>query len=498
MEGTRQFILNHTMDWVTIPQERNTYWFYGLPGIGKTSLAHSICAGLHDQQQLAGAFFCQRDDPDLSEPRNILPTLIHKLARIFPPFRSIVAERLRKDPNLTPKSMKDNLFLDFISSLHRVPEHTLVFVIDALDECGTSQTRPGILKVLSDATAQAPWLKVIITSRPEVDIQRFFDAPGRSSHLRYDLAADQEANADLRTFARNQFDSVASKWHISAPWPEEPLLNRVISRANGLFIVIKTFVLVLEKCEDPEECLEATLQGSSDAGLEFLYRLYSHTLEARIGPTSIAAFQRMIRVLLSTAPHGPLCEEAIAKLAGVKLNIIEKWVDDLSSLLYRDKGANGCIRVRHLSIADFFVSDHYEYRVNLQDANVQLGIACLETMIEQLRFNICNLGNSRLANAEVGDLPARVKENISGALRYSSLYWSNHLCFTPDNDERRTWECLKEFFEGLYPLFWIEVLSIMEMVATGAPSLRRVIAWANVSKAPARRHFALHGEANVP
>jgi len=43
----------------------------------------------------------RRDDPNLSEPRNILPTVIHNLATIFLPFRSFVAERLRKDPDLT-------------------------------------------------------------------------------------------------------------------------------------------------------------------------------------------------------------------------------------------------------------------------------------------------------------------------------------------------------------------------------------------------------------
>src|SRR5260370_11392125 len=58
MEGTRTFILNRVMDWVTDPQERNngsqrnTYWFYGSPGIGKTSLAHSICQRLHGKKYL--------------------------------------------------------------------------------------------------------------------------------------------------------------------------------------------------------------------------------------------------------------------------------------------------------------------------------------------------------------------------------------------------------------------------------------------------------------
>jgi len=489
MEGTRQSILNQVISWVANPHERrdapqsNAYWFYGSPGIGKTSLAHSICEILHERKHLAGAFFCRRDDPNLSEHRNVLPTLIHRLAEIFPPFRRIVAERLRKDPNLTSKSMKHSLFLEFIRKLPRQPTNTLVFVIDALDECGDDQSRPGILKALTDAVTQAPWLKVIITSRPEFDIQRFFQALARPSYLTYDLATDQEASTDLITFARSQFNLVASKWYLSTHWPEEPVFNRVISQANGLFIFIKTLVLALQQCKDPEETLQAFSQHSTGTGLEPLYGLYSSILNARIVESN-TEFRRMIAVLLTTAPYCPLCEGTIAELAGVKPNIVKKWVDDLSSLLYRDEGANGGIRVRHLSISNFFVSDQCDYQVNLLDTNVQLGVVCLKTMLGQLRFNICKLEDSRVVNADIEDLPSRSDHNISDPLRYSSLYWSNHLCFTPDNNNQHVWGSLKEFFEGLYPLFWIEVLSITGMVPIGAPSLRRVISWIKVSTAP--------------
>src|SRR5258706_5279528 len=129
MDGTRRSLLNQIMDWVANKSgqenvlQRNAYWFYGSPGIGKTSLAHSICASLHERNQLAGAFFCRRDDPNLSEPINILPTFIHNLAILFPPFRTIVAKYLRDDPKLTPESLKGSLFLDLIRSLPRHPEH---------------------------------------------------------------------------------------------------------------------------------------------------------------------------------------------------------------------------------------------------------------------------------------------------------------------------------------------------------------------------------------
>jgi len=486
MEGTRRSILDRIMAWVTSPQEtngasqRNTYWFYGSPGIGKTSLAHSICASLHGREQLAGAFFCRRDDPNLSELRNILPSLIYKLAGAFPLFRTIVANRLRNDLNLTSKSMNHSLFLDFICKLPHHPKHALVFVIDALDECGDDQSRPVLLKILTDAAEHAPWLKIIVTSRPEVDIDAFFKALTRSSYISYDLAIDQEANGDLRTFAQSQFRLVAKKWHLPDPWPEESLFNRVVSEANGLFIFIRTVVLVLGNCVDPTKSLEATLQDSAGTGLMPLYKLYSGILKAQIVHHN-AEFQRVIGVLLATAPYRPLCEETIAELAGLKPNLVEKWMDDLSSLLYRDEGANGGIRIRHLSISEFFVSDHCDYRISVRDANVQLGIACLETMTKQLCFNICKLEDSRLANSDVEDLPSRIEQNISDPLRYSSLYWSYHLWSIPDNRDQCVLGSLKRFFEGIYPLFWIEVLSLMGMVPIGAPSLRRVISWVKVS-----------------
>jgi len=477
MEGTRKSLLDNVIAWATNGLERtdrrNVYWIYGLPGIGKTSLAHSICASLHDKEQLAGAFFCQRDDQELRDPRNILPTLIRKLAILFPPFRSIVAECLRNDPNVAPESIRPTLFLDFIRKLPRLPKKTLVFVIDALDECGSPESRPRVLQALTDATECAPWLKIIITSRQEVDIQRFFDSPTQLPHLRCDLTADEETTSDLQIFAKRRFDKVVSTRGLQTPWPEPSLFDKLISRADGLFIFIETLARALVDCEDATELLTRTLHDSASPGLASLYGLYASIVSARRVPTS-PKFRRVVGVLLITTPYRPLCEKTIAELAGVKPDLVKMWVEDLGSMFYRDEGASGGIRVRHLSILDFFVSDncHGDYQVNLGDANVKLGIACLEKMVEQLRFNICGLDDSRLANANVEGLASRIKENVSDALQYSSLYWSNHLCFTPNTGETRVWDMLRKFFEGPYALYWVEVLSLMGMLRIGVPSIR--------------------------
>jgi len=274
---------------------------------------------------------------------------------------------------------------------------------------------------------------------------------------------------------------LASHFCIRTSWPEQSDFNELISRANGLFIFIKTLTLALKQCEDAEESLKEALQGSAGTGLESLYGLYSSILRAH---SKSGGFWRMVVVII-TAQYRPLREEPIAELTGVKPNLVEKWVDALSSLLYRDGGANGAIRVRHLSISDYFLSDRCEYQVHLREAHAQQGTACLEMMVNPakgLRFNICNLEDSRLANADIRDLPSRVKQNVSDPLQYSCLHWSNHLCSSATHDERLlVLGGLKNFFGGLYPLFWIEVLSIMGMVPIGGQSLRRLLSWVRVS-----------------
>jgi hypothetical protein len=96
----------------------------------------------------------------------------------------------------------------------------------------------------STPTARAPWLKIIITSRHDDDIQNCFNAPTPSTHLGYDLTEDKETTSDLRIFARNRFSKVAPKWRLQA-WPEPSLLEETISRAAGLFIFIFIFIFIL-------------------------------------------------------------------------------------------------------------------------------------------------------------------------------------------------------------------------------------------------------------
>ena len=67
-----------------------------------------------------------------------------------------------------------------------------------------------------------------------------------------------------------------------------------------------------------------------------LYNLYSNILKDRRVPNN-AEFRQVIGVLLTTASYRTLSEESIAEVARVMPNLVKKWVNDLSSPLYRNE-----------------------------------------------------------------------------------------------------------------------------------------------------------------
>ena len=113
----------------------------------------------------------------------------------------------------------------------------------------------------------------------------------------------------------------------------------------------------------------------------------------------------------------------------------------------------------------------------------------LETSITlskmRLKFNICDLETSYVANKDVHNLTQKIKANIpSGWLIYSCLYWSTQAATvtSPTKENRSTLEVFVyyEFFRCLKVIHWAEVLSLVDGLKTGLGALQSVMVFFNV------------------
>ena len=488
MEGTRTAVLERILTWVNRPLDveeaskshsNSIYWLYGMPGLGKTSVANSLCHQLSESGNLGGSFFCKRDEEILRDPRNILPTLISKLAAMWPPYGRLVAQALQEDPQLNPKSASGKLLLKSLRVLKKPPPRTLVLVIDAFDECGEDTTREALLKTLFEACSQAAWLKVIITSRPEHDIQSFFESQACTTD---DLAKDDQTGEDILYFAQERMQLLAKSRKQEQGWPGEVRLGQITQRSHGLFIYIDTIYRILKPFKNLDEKLDLILGEEQQSGNSELHNLYLAALKSQVGPET-EEFCRVARAIIAAATYRPLSDETLASLIGKVLSVAQTWVDALGWVFLRERSLGGGIRVRHLSILEFLTGlrDPAELRVDLQQAHEDLSLYCLKTMIKGLRFNICGLETSYLANCDIEDLDDRVRRNIPDALQYSCLHWASHLCANSDRPSEAVGELLTEFFGGAWPLYWLEVLSLMGNVPAAIVALQTITESSKVS-----------------
>ncbi len=100
--------------------------------------------------------------------------------------------------------------------------------------------------------------------------------------------------------------------------------------------------------------------------------------------------------------------------------------------------------------------------------------SCLGVLLKDLKFNICKLESSYLANKDVRDLKSRVDKYISPALLYACRFWGDHLEHI--GFETDLFGKLRTYFETKF-LFWLEVLSLMSDMHLASRAVSALKVW---------------------
>ncbi|KAG9089542.1 hypothetical protein FS749_001246, partial [Ceratobasidium sp. UAMH 11750] len=479
--GTRVKIIDELVSWARESDVGpRLAWVHGLAGLGKSSVATSVCRRLDDQHVLGCSFFCKRDNLELRDPRRVLTTIIYGLGLRWGAYRDAVVSVIREDPEISSKHLQpiyDSLVakpLQRISAEKR-PRGTLIVVVDALDECGDVTTRRQLLACLRGLSELAPWLRLVATSRPDRDIQEFFRPTEPNWYTEFNIL-NYDALTDIRVFLQARLADTPDK----DDWPTD-VVEKLSLHSNGLFIWAQTasrFILDgFDTIKRLGQVLDGIQVGDSSAQLDILYTTAVKTSALDGADDNLEYTLKCLGIVVATATRTPLSISSLALLlqGHIHPSVLRRVLESLSSVIYVDRKQEEAVRISHPSFMDFITnrSRSNNLCVDLDEQNTILSLCCLNTMGNSLRFNICGLETSDLLNSYVPNLEARVQDAIRPHLQYSCLYWSSHVA---EANLAVLEKPLRSFLFGRGLVYWLEVLSLLGIFSVAPACLLRFIA----------------------
>jgi hypothetical protein len=484
LPGTRTAFLDFIVDWVNDPNSETTLVLLGQAGTGKSSIAHEIARRFNEMHRLTSSFIFLRKEQSKHGAYHLFTTLARDLSDRYPSFKAALGKIVQGDTSLRVRTrdyptLFESLILRPLQGLHIIGP--IFVVIDALDESGDTTDRNGLHTFLAKNLSKLPPnFRVLITSRPEDGIQTAFDgAPLARIKYMNDSQLSARLDDDILTFLRDLLPSNEFDKHGIA----------LARKAEGLFqwaAVAGRFIL------DPPEsfgfsqkrCINHLLKLTADRGRQDpLDDLYKEVLEGYFTyPETRLLFRSVVGQLITA--FEPLSILSLTTLRGHASSddddddSVVAMLRRLGSLLSNVNSPDNTLPIipLHTSFRDFLINKEKsgDFSVILSDAHYGLAHACLGLVLRDLRFNICEIESSYLANKHIQGLDARIAKHLPPALLYACCFYGTHighLGFKVDLFGK-----LRDFFETKF-LFWLEALSLTSNMRLALPMLSSLNVW---------------------
>lgn len=192
----RKHIYIEIANWVSDRNSPILFWLKGAPGIGKSALVANLTHV--PRSPIVASHYCNYKTPNMNTPEAVITHIALQIACRLPSYRKF----LLQNENVKYGKLKDMSADELFLSLLITPLNSIIdgnhanqlIVIDALDEA-TVQKENEIAVLLAKYASQLPlWIKVLVTSRPEVEVVSCLQDIEALDHLV--LASDVEENQE--------------------------------------------------------------------------------------------------------------------------------------------------------------------------------------------------------------------------------------------------------------------------------------------------------------
>jgi hypothetical protein len=169
--------------------------------------------------RIAFIYFNHNENPSAVD---LLGSLLQQLLQQGTEISSTIRDLYAKHQSRRTRPSLDEISALFISESRAFSNLKLYMVVDALDECSAERnTKDKVLAVLR----KLPNLRLLITSRPHVDISSSFNA------VQLDIRAD---NHDIKAFICGRLEeNCYLKRYVREDF-KETLIDKVIKKSDGM------------------------------------------------------------------------------------------------------------------------------------------------------------------------------------------------------------------------------------------------------------------------
>ena len=367
-EGSRTWLFESLGSWFTDPDSKVMILTAG-PGIGKSVFAANVCEIYQKSGKLAACHFCKFNNSDYRNPHTLLQSLASHMCDNVEGFKDKLADQLRRSH--CKETLSDAFRVLLNDPLHALESRDpMLIVIDAMDE-SLMEGKSEMLELISEEFPHLPkWIKVLITSRPELPVQK------KLSHLNplEITPGDQENKFDIYRYLNSCLSCTgASKW----------VLSSVVEKCQGSFLY--AYYVQLELRELKLLTVES-LSSFVPEGIAGFYEKQFRRLKTLFGSLKleIAAFTNVLSAAETPLPLG-LLEECMGLSETSDVELRNTICEMMSSILpvYDDY-----LTVYHKSLVDWLKSDGY--RKHAFTADTEDGVKRLWNACEKLFGQVAN------------------------------------------------------------------------------------------------------------
>ncbi len=407
-------------------------------------------------------FFCQGTDSRINHATAVLRGLLYLLLDQQP---HLLSHARKKFDHGGKSSFEDvnawvalsEIFTDVLSELHLA---SVYLIIDALDECIVDL--PKLLDWIANTSSRFPRVKWIVSSRNWPIIEKGLNQTAQKTILSLELN-DRSVSAAVDKYVNFKVDWLAR--HNAYDLEEQHAVQQsLLSKANGTFLWVALVCQELKFISgwEAEEKIK-----EFPPGLEALYKQMMGQIRKSELCKSILAVMVMVYRPITVHELGSLVSMPARSVGSYKATA--EIVGRCGSLLALREHTVSFI---HQSAKDFLLNEESDeiFPSGTKAIHHSLFSRSLQAMSETLVRDIYKTNSPEV---HIGQVKPPDPDPLR-AVRYSCLYWINHLqeCVLGEvtREDLQDGGLVDKFLRKKY-LNWLEALSLLASIPKGALSI---------------------------